>query len=184
MVVLLAFLLAQAAFLIIHSLTTLRALAFYQNTPVDLDNASKLIVYPNFLLADLYLPLSPELKAKYDSLINQALAAPISSIVSLYSFLGNVPCADCTFMYPVLSTNYKSFYSTFLQRVTDMKTSNITTNTLVQDLSLGADYVIEGITPVLLTISYDYLEVSIIMYVIAMAILCVYMYLGTREINN
>lgn len=94
------------------------------------------------MLADLYLPLQDNLKSKYDTLVNQALASPINSIPLLYSFLGNVPCVNCTFMYPVLSTNYKSFYSTFLQRVTDMKTSNNVSNTAVQDLFFGADYVI------------------------------------------
>ena len=136
------FLIAQIAFLILHSVTSLKTLDFYQNSPSDLDNAAKLIVYPNFLLADLYLPLQKDLRTKYDTLVNQALATPINSIPMLYNFLGNIPCANCTFMYPVLSTNYKSFYTTFLQRVTDMKTSNSVSNSVVQDLFYGADYVI------------------------------------------
>ena len=139
---LLLFLLAQTSFLLLHSLTTLQTLTFYQSTPADLDNAAKLIVYPNYLLADLYLPLPASLRTKYDALVNSAVASPIASIPSLYNFLGNVPCPNCSFMYPVLSTNYKSFYSTFLQRVTDMKISNTTTNAAVKDLFLGADYVI------------------------------------------
>jgi hypothetical protein len=65
-----------------------------------------------------------------------------------------------------------------------MKSSNSISNNAVQDLFFGADYIIEGIIPILLTISYNYVEFSIIMYILSMSILCIYMYLGTTSINT
>jgi hypothetical protein len=93
-----------------------QALVFYRNTPYDLDNAAKLIVLPNYLIADIYKPLPSDIKNTYDELVTETLAGPISSIPDLYPFLGTVPCMSCKFMYPVLTTNYKSFYSTFIQQ--------------------------------------------------------------------
>lgn len=93
-----------------------QALGFYRSTSYDLDNAAKLIVLPNYLIADIYLPLPSDIKSTYDELASETLAGPIASIPDLYPFLGTVPCMSCKFMYPVLTTNYKSFYSTFIQQ--------------------------------------------------------------------
>lgn len=45
-------------------------------------------------------------------------------------------------MYPVLTTNFKSFYSTFEQRIAEMKNSNNKASDTVQDLFYAADYVV------------------------------------------
>lgn len=59
-------------------------------------------------------------------------------------------------MYPVLTTNYKSFYSTFEQRVIEMNSSKSLNNTVVQDLFYAADYVANNILEVLTTQQYNY----------------------------
>jgi hypothetical protein len=48
----------------------------------------------------------------------------------------------------------------------------------------AADYVIEQITPVLLTSSYHYVESSIAVYIISMVILCIAIYVGSKGINT
>jgi hypothetical protein len=48
MVILILFLITQTVFLVLHSVTCLKALSFYNSAPSDLDQAAKLIVYPNF----------------------------------------------------------------------------------------------------------------------------------------
>lgn len=95
-----------------------------------------------------------------------------------------MPCADCQFMYPVLTTNYKSFYSTFEQRAVEMKANNNSDKATIQDLFYAADYVIEKVTPVLLTSSYQYIETSLVFYLISMVILCVAIYVGSKSVNT
>lgn len=70
MIILVLFLITQLIFLLLHSIISLNALSYYNNAPSDLDNAAKLIVYPNYLLADLYLPLDSKIKANYDGVVN------------------------------------------------------------------------------------------------------------------
>ena len=62
--------------------------------------------------------------------------------------------------------------------------SNATNKTVIQDLFYAADYVIEQITPVLLTSSYSYLDTSIVIYVISMIILCITIWIGTNSVNK
>ena len=83
---------------------------------MEIDNVAKLIIQPNYLLADIYLTLPADINLQYGIYVNDALGSPSASIPDLYPFLGTVPCSSCLFMYPVLTTNYKSFYSTFEQR--------------------------------------------------------------------
>jgi hypothetical protein len=59
--------------------------------------------------------------SQYQTSVNSVLSFPVDSVPNLYNLLSSAPCGNCTFMYPVLTTNYKSFYSTFGQRVTQMK---------------------------------------------------------------
>jgi hypothetical protein len=122
-VVLVLFLVLQVVFLALHSTITLNALAYYQQTPADLDTAAKLILLPNYLLADLYLPLPAAITANYAADVASVLSFPVASVPGLYDLLSTAPCENCSFMYPVLTTNYKSFYSTFEQRVVQMKSA-------------------------------------------------------------
>ena len=110
------FILIQIIFLIVHAVINIRALNYYKNTPIDIDNAAKLIVQPNLLIADIYQSIPADIQTQYDLYVNSALGTPSASIPELYPFLGGIPCSSCLFMYPVLTTNYKSFYSTFEQR--------------------------------------------------------------------
>ena len=110
------FILIQIIFLIVHAVINIKALDYYKKTPVDIDNAAKLIVQPNLLIADIYQSIPADIRIQYDSYVNSALGTPSTSIPQLYPFLGGVPCTTCLFLYPVLTTNYKSFYSTFEQR--------------------------------------------------------------------
>lgn len=108
----------------------------------------------------------------------------MSSVPELYPFLGTVPCMACHFMYPVLTTNYKSFYSTFMQQAVEIKNSNTINKTKIQDLFYASDYVIEKLTPLLLTSSYQYIDFSIVLYVISMVILILAINSGSDSING
>lgn len=78
--VVILFLLSQLIFLLIHAVINKNALAFYEATPQDLDRAAKLIVLPNYLLADVYRPLSQTILKEYDAIVNNILGAPLASI--------------------------------------------------------------------------------------------------------
>ena len=110
---LIIFIIFMMVFMIVHSVINTKALSYYRNTPLEIDNAAKLIVQPNYLLADIYQNLPSDIKLQYDNLVNDVLGTPLANIPELYPFLGNVPCTTCQFMYPLLTTNYKTFYSTF-----------------------------------------------------------------------
>lgn len=74
------FLIAQVIFLSVHSVINIRALNFYRDTPTTIDRIAKLIVYPNFLIADIYLPMPADIKAEYDKQVNAVLGIPTTSI--------------------------------------------------------------------------------------------------------
>ena len=57
------FVLVQGVFLIVHSVISTKALSYYRSTPQIIDNAAKLIVFPNYLLADIYLPMPANIKS-------------------------------------------------------------------------------------------------------------------------
>lgn len=112
-----------------------------------------------------------------------ALSFPISSVPQLYDLLAQAPCQDCTFMYPVLTTNFKSFYATFQQRVKQMNGTVLNSNT-ISDLFYAADYVAERVFEVLYAQDYNYLDSSLVAYAIALCILCAAIYWGTRSISD
>lgn len=170
------------AFLALHSVLTLNALAYYQQTPTDLDTSAKLIIFPNYLLADLYLPLPSALKTSYAAAVAGVLSFPITSVPDLYNLLSTAPCDNCSFMYPVLTTNYKSFYSTFDQRAVQMKNSGIVDNNEVSDLFYAADFVVDNVLVALTTASYNYADMSLVIYAVALAVLCAAISWGSRSI--
>jgi hypothetical protein len=86
-------------------------------------------------------------------------------------------------MYPVLTTNYKSFYSTFQQQAVEMKYAATLNKTKVQDLFYAADYVAENMIPVLLTSAYNYADWSIVLYLFSLAILCAAVHMGSLTIE-
>jgi len=55
----------MAIFLALHTTINLNALSYYKTSPYDLDTAAKLIIEPNYILADLYLPMSASIRANY-----------------------------------------------------------------------------------------------------------------------
>lgn len=90
--VLLLFLAAQLVFLILHAVLNVRSLAYFEQTPYDLDTAAKLTILPSYLLAGLYLPLPTEPAANYANDVASALSFPISSVPQLYDLLAQPPC--------------------------------------------------------------------------------------------
>lgn len=83
-VILILFILLQLLFLTLHTTITLNALNYYRQTPADLDAAAKLILYPNYLIADLYLPLQSSIMTSYASAVTNALSFPVASVPGLY----------------------------------------------------------------------------------------------------
>lgn len=57
------FILAQIGFLMAHSIHTKTVLESSKDSVFQLDNAAKLIVLPNFLLAELYLDLPDAIRS-------------------------------------------------------------------------------------------------------------------------
>ena len=72
--------------------------------------------------------------------MEDVLSKPIDVLPNLYSQLSTVPCANCTFLYPVLTTNFKSFYSTFEQRVKQLSVQG-KNNDDIKQLFYASDYV-------------------------------------------
>jgi hypothetical protein len=89
----------------------------YQNVPKDINDASKLIVQPNLQIASISRLVPPEVLSKYQSILPGLLARPLDSVPMLFPLLQSVPCNNCTYLYPLLATNFISFYSTFNQLV-------------------------------------------------------------------
>ena len=56
-------------------------------TPADLDTTVKLIILPNYLLADLYLPLPSTIKDTYRDSVGGFLSFPVASVPGLYNLL-------------------------------------------------------------------------------------------------
>jgi hypothetical protein len=183
-IILILFLLLQLLFLALHSTITLNALDYYHQTPADLDSAAKLILLPNYLIADLYLPLPQTIKAAYASAVATALSFPVASVPGLYELLSSAPCSDCSFMYPVLTTNYKSFYSTFEQRVAQMKSGGSPDPSIVTDLFYAADYVANQVLAALSTAPYNYVDLSVVVLALSVAVLCAALHWGSRSIRR
>jgi len=59
------FLVTLLAFLSTHFILTNQALNYAKNAPYELDEAAKLIILPNLLLSELYLPVPDELRSNY-----------------------------------------------------------------------------------------------------------------------
>ncbi len=87
-------------------------------------------------------------------------------------------------MYPVLTTNYKSFYSTFEQRVAQMKSAGSTDPSEVTDLFYAADYVANQVLAALSTASYNYVDLSVVVLVVSVGVLCAALHWGTRSIQR
>lgn len=179
--VLLAF---QGLFVALHLIFNLNALAYYQQTPSDLDRAAKLIILPNYLLADLYLPMPGDLSDTYQSNVAEVLTLPVASIPNLYNILSSPPCLNCNFMYPVLKTNYKSFYSTFQQQVAEMKMSSKVNSSQVEDIFYAADYVISNLLGVLSVRAYEYMDLSLLVWVVGVAVVWVGVWRGSGEMRE
>ena len=74
------FVVFQVAFVIMHGVISINALSYYKNTPSSIDKAAKLIVQPNYLLADIYLNLPTDINSQYSSDVNTALGAPSDNL--------------------------------------------------------------------------------------------------------
>ncbi len=68
---------------------------------------------------------------------------PLDSVPELFNLLEDAPCVDCKFMFPLLTTNFRSFYSTF-EQVINEKTINQDKN--ITDLYYAVDVVVKRVT--------------------------------------
>jgi hypothetical protein len=121
------FIVAQLAFLTLYGIMWRSLIQVYQSVPKDINDASKLIVQPNLMIASITRQVPPEVINKYSTILPVLLARPSSSVPMLFPLLQSAPCDTCTYLYPLLTTNFISFYSTFNQLViqaTDSSNSN------------------------------------------------------------
>lgn len=87
-------------------------------------------------------------------------------------------------MYPVLTTNYKSFYSTFEQRAAQMKSSGTPDPSTVTDLFYAADYVADQLLLSLSTAPYNYVDLSVVVFALAVGVLFTALHWGSRSIRR
>jgi hypothetical protein len=80
------------------------------------------------MLANIFYQVPPAMISSYKSIQTQVLEKPLESVPQLFGLLEDAPCIECKFMYPLLTTNFRSFYSTFEQVVNE--------KTLSKDLNI------------------------------------------------
>jgi predicted PurR-regulated permease PerM len=117
------FVVAQISFLILYGIMSRALIQVYQNVPQDIDQASKLIVQPNLQIASIFTAVPQNVLDKYAAELPPLLSQPSQSIPGLFPLLQLTPCANCTYLYPLLSTNFISFYSSFNQLVAEARTA-------------------------------------------------------------
>jgi hypothetical protein len=91
--------------------------------PQDINQASKLIVEPNIRIASIFRTVPQNVLDKYSQNLPALLAQPSESVPNLFPLLQTTPCGNCSYLYPLLSTNFISFYSSFNQLVKDALTA-------------------------------------------------------------
>jgi hypothetical protein len=81
-------------------------------------------------------------------------------------------------MYPLLTTNFRSFYSTFAQ-VVSSKTANNDKN--ITDLFYAVDVVVAKISSVLQIQSLSFLPATVILYLFSLSVFFISIYFGIRK---
>lgn len=81
-------------------------------------------------------------------------------------------------MYPLLTTNFRSFYSTFSQIISS-KTLNNDTN--ITDLFYAVDVVVEKISGALQIQSLSFLPATVILYLFSLSVFFISIYFGIRK---
>jgi len=81
-------------------------------------------------------------------------------------------------MYPILTTNFRSFYSTFTQLV-NSKTLNNDTN--ITDMFYAVDVVVSRISSALQIQSLIFLPATVILYIFSLTVFFISIYFGIRK---
>lgn len=87
------FAITQVAFLILYGLMSRELIQVYEQVPLDIDLASKLIVEPNLKIASIARDVPRDVLDKYSQLIPPLLAKPVQSVPDLFPLLQTTPCA-------------------------------------------------------------------------------------------
>lgn len=141
MILIVVVLATQILFLILHGVLNSQMLNSYKDILKEFDVATKLIVYPNLKMASLSYPTPGDILSDYQASTLKTLNEPIIYMPNLYNLLSEKPCEDCAFMSEILNTNFRSFYSYFMQIID----TNLTESKF-KELYYAVDVVVEKIT--------------------------------------
>jgi predicted PurR-regulated permease PerM len=117
--------LTQVIFYVVYVSLNNQFIETLRNTPQEVNGCSKSMVVPSLLLVSIEQQVP---KTILDSYLNQTsvcLAKTIASLPNFLSFVATAPCPNCSFLYPLLTTNYVSFFHSFLGMVTLSRNSSV-----------------------------------------------------------
>ena len=96
----------------------------------------------------------------------------------LFNLLEDAPCMDCKFMYPLLTTNFRSFYSTF-EQVINQKTLNNDKN--ITELFYAVDVVVQRVTQSLSLKTLIFLPATVFLYIFSLTVFFLSIYFNVRK---
>jgi hypothetical protein len=172
------FLLTQVLFIILYSVLNYKQIDSFNTIPQEMDEACKLVVLPNLMLANMFYPVPSDMLSSYQATQTLVLEQPLNSIPNLFTLLEDAPCSNCTFMFPLLTTNFRSFYSTFAQ-VVAQKTLNNDYN--ITELYEAVDVVVDRVTEVLQTGSLMFLPATVFLYVFSLTVFFLSIYFNIKK---
>lgn len=70
-------LVTQIVFLALHATLTFRQFDYYSTVPSDVNQAAQLLVLPNLLLANLFLPVPADLLKNARTIVDNVMVHPL-----------------------------------------------------------------------------------------------------------
>jgi hypothetical protein len=99
-------------------------------------------------------------------------------VPELFTLLEDAPCMDCKFMYPLLTTNFRSFYSTFEQLINE-KTLNKDLN--ITEMFYAVDVVVDRVTQALSLKDLIFLPATVFLYIFSLTVFFLSIYFNIRK---
>lgn len=126
----------------------------------------------------MFYTVPPDMLSSYNSIQTQVLEKPLDSVPNLFNLLQDAPCMNCPFMYPLLTTNFRSFYSTFAQVVSQKMLNN---DKNITDLYYAVDVVVERVTSSLSIKTLMFLPATVFLYIFSLTVFFLSIYFNVRK---
>lgn len=107
------------------------------------------------------------------------LSQPNTYIPNLYKLLTQSPCTNCSFLSEILKTNYRSFYSYFIQTI-----SNYNSSSSLSQMYYAVDVVVNNIQKNIHTVDTPSQSSASILYLISLLIFFVTVFLVLRNLES